>query len=199
MSPRGLSLRALKLPRGSVRELTCEFGPGVHVIVGPNGIGKTSLLECIAGVLPPAAGTVQFDGRDITSGSARVVLAPNAPPPIPWIRAGLLLEFVVSLYPATRRDTVYVRGVLERFGLTLVMDSRLGTLSAGTARKLLLAAALIAAPPVMLFDEPTNEIDAQSIGGFRDLVAESAAQRVVLITTHHAGDLESLRPSIFPV
>ena len=194
-----LSLRELKLPRGSVRVLTQDFGPGVHVIVGPNGIGKTSLLECIAGALPPAAGAVRFEGRDITGGSARVVLAPNAPPPLPWIRAGLLLEFIVSLYPATRRDTAYARDVLERFGLALVIDSQLGTLSAGTARKLLLAAALIAAPPVLLFDEPTNEIDAPSIAAFRELVAEAAAQRVVLITTHHAGDLESLRPAIFPL
>jgi ABC-2 type transport system ATP-binding protein len=196
MNSRLLSLRGLKVPRGAVRELTHEFGAGVHVIVGPNGIGKTSLLECIAGTLPPAAGAVLLEGREITGGSARVVLAPNAPPPIPWIRAGLLLEFIVSLYPATRRESAYAADVLGRFGLGLVLDSQLGTLSAGTARKLLLAAALIAAPPVLLFDEPTNEIDAASIEAFRQLVAEAAAQRVVLITTHHAGDLESLQPTL---
>jgi ABC-2 type transport system ATP-binding protein len=199
MNSRLLSLRNLKVPRGAIRELTHDFGAGVHVIVGPNGIGKTSLLECIAGTLPPAAGAVLLEGREITGGSARVVLAPNAPPPIPWIRAGLLLEFIVSLYPATRRDKAYAADVLGRFGLQLVLDSQLGTLSAGTARKLLLAAALIAAPPVLLFDEPTNEIDATSIAAFRELVAEAAAQRIVLITTHHAGDLETLRPAIFPL
>jgi ABC-type multidrug transport system ATPase subunit len=69
-------------------------------------------------------------------------------------------------------------------------------LSAGTARKVLLAATLIAAPPVLLFDEPTNDIDAASIAAFLGLVAEAATQRVVIMTTHHGGDLGSLAPVI---
>jgi ABC-type multidrug transport system ATPase subunit len=69
-------------------------------------------------------------------------------------------------------------------------------LSAGTARKLLLAAALIAAPPVLLFDEPTNDIDAPSSAAFLARVGEAARTRVVLITTHHRADLQSLGPRV---
>ena len=61
---------------------------------------------------------------------------------------------------------------------------------------MLLAATLIAAPPVLLFDEPTNDIDAASIAAFLGLVAEAATQRVVIMTTHHGGDLGSLAPVI---
>ena len=48
----------------------------------------------------------------------------------------------------------------------------------------------------MLFDEPTNEIDAASIDAFRAMIAPIATRHVVLVTTHHAGDLMSLAPSV---
>ena len=124
------------------------------------------------------------------------LMAPNTPPEIPWIRSGMLLDFILSLYPRSRRDGAYRSRVLERLGIDGFLDAPLGTLSAGTARKLLLAAALVAAPPVMLFDEPTNDIDATSSSAFIDFVAEIAARHVVLITTHHTADLAAVRPRI---
>ena len=194
-----LSLRELVLSRGAIAALTVDFEPGVHLIVGPNGIGKTSLLNSIAGTLPPRSGTVLLDGEPLAAHSASVVLAPNAPPDIPWIRARLLFDFVVSLYPASRATPDEGEAILERLNLLAIMEAPLGTLSAGTARKLMLAAALAARPPILLFDEPTNEVDAASIDAFRALVAplvSIAPRHVVLITTHHAGDLMSLSPSV---
>ena len=191
-----LSLRELVLPRGSIDSLTIDFGPGVHLIVGPNGVGKTSLLNTIAGTLPARTGGVFLDDQPMISRSAAVVLAPNVPPDIPWIRARLLFDFVVSLYPASRAPADEAQSILDRLNLTDFMEQPLGTLSAGTARKLLLAAALLARPPVMLFDEPTNEVDAASIDAFRALITPIAARHVVLVTTHHAGDLLSLAPSV---
>jgi ABC-type multidrug transport system ATPase subunit len=191
-----LVLEGVSLPRGKVQNLDATFAAGVHLVVGPNGVGKTSLLNAIAGALPLSAGSIQIDGERLESGSGKVVLAPNAPPEIPWIRAGLLLDFIVSLYPATRRDARTVADILARFGLTGFLDAPLGTLSAGSARKLLLTAALAAAPAVMLFDEPTNEIDAASVAVLLELLADAARERVVLITTHHAGDLATLAPTV---
>jgi ABC-type multidrug transport system ATPase subunit len=179
-----------------VQGLSAAFPAGVHLIVGPNGVGKTSLLNAIAGTLPLSAGRMQIDGAALTSGSRDVILAPNAPPEIPWIRAGLLLDFIVSLYPATRRSPAAAAVIVERLGISRFLDSPLGTLSAGSARKLMLASALIAAPRVMLFDEPTNETDAASIAAFVDMAGEIATRSIVIITTHHAKDLESLAPSV---
>jgi ABC-type multidrug transport system ATPase subunit len=191
-----LQLEAVTLPRGTLRPLTTAFGPGVHLIVGPNGIGKTSLLNGIAGSLPLLSGTLKLSGATLDHRRALVVLAPNAPPEIPWIRSGMLLDFILSLYPRSRRDPAYRGRVLERLGIGGFLDAPLGTLSAGTARKLLLAAALVAAPPVLLFDEPTNDIDAASSGAFIELVGEIAARHVVLITTHHTADLAALQPRV---
>jgi ABC-2 type transport system ATP-binding protein len=191
-----LRLDAITLPRGTLQPLTAEFDRGVHLIVGPNGIGKTSLLNGIAGSLPLVSGTFQYAGMPLDHRAGQVVLAPNMPPEIPWIRSGMLFDFIVSLYPRSRRDAAYRTRVFETLGVGGFLDAPLGTLSAGTARKLLLAAALVAAPPVMLFDEPTNDIDAASSGAFIGFVAEIAARHVVLITTHHTADLTALQPRI---
>jgi ABC-2 type transport system ATP-binding protein len=191
-----LTLRELVLPRGSIDSLTMDFHPGVHLIVGPNGVGKTSLLNTIAGTLPAKSGAVFLDDQPMTSRSAAVVLAPNVPPDIPWIRAGLLFDFVVSLYPASRAPADEAEAILGRLNLLDFMNQPLGTLSAGTARKLLLAAAMVARPQVLLFDEPTNEIDAASIDAFRTMIAAIATRHVVLVTTHHAGDLMSLASGV---
>ena len=191
-----LTLHSVKLPRGTLGQLTLKFDTGVHVLTGPNGIGKTSLLNAIAGSLPLVAGRIGYAGQPLDHGRALVVLAPNSPPEIPWIRSGLLLDFITSLYPRSRRDAAYADSVKQGFGLGPYLDAPLGTLSAGTARKVLLAATLIAAPPVLLLDEPTNDIDAASIAAFLGLVAEAATQRVVIMTTHHGGDLGSLAPVI---
>ncbi len=194
MNDTRLVLHSVRLPRGTLGTLDLEFAPGVHVITGPNGVGKTSLLNAIAGSLPLAAGEIRYAGAPLDRGAAQVVLAPNMPPEIPWIRSGLLLEFMISLYPASRRDAATAADILGQLGVTPFLDAPLGTLSAGTARKLLLAAALIAAPPVMLFDEPTNDIDAVSSAAFLARIGEIAARSVVLITSHHSADLQSLRP-----
>jgi ABC-type multidrug transport system ATPase subunit len=192
-----LQLDAVILPRGTLGALTLEFAPGVHVIAGPNGIGKTSLLSAIAGSLPIVSGAIRFAGGLLEHENAQVVFAPNTPPDIPWIRSGLLLEFIGSLYPRTRRDAATAAVILDEFGVTPFLNAPLGTLSAGTARKLLLAAALIAAPPVMLFDEPTNDIDARSSAAFISRIGAAAANHVVLITTHHTADLMSLGPRVW--
>jgi len=194
-----LRLDRVLLPRGTLGELNLDFGAGVHLLTGPNGIGKTSLLLALAGSLPLKSGRILYSGKPLEHRDANVVLAPNAPPEMPWIRSGLLLDFITSLYPATRRDAAYASRVRASFGIDAFMDAPLGTLSAGTARKVLLAAALIAAPPVMLFDEPTNDIDAASIAAFIEWVREACAARVVIITTHHAGDLMTLSPAVHPL
>lgn len=191
-----LTLRQLNLPRGSIGEISAVFSPGLHLIVGPNGIGKSSLLSSIAGALPPKSGAILLNGEPLAGSSARVVLAPGTPPPLPWIRAGLLLDFVISLYAGTRRDDEFKRELLKQLGIEGFLSSNMGSLSAGTAKKILLSAALVAAPPVVLLDEPTNEIDAQSRSVVLQLLAESAKTRVVLVTSHHRAEFAALAPTV---
>lgn len=180
-----LRLHELTLPYGRVSELTRMFQPGVHLVVGPNGVGKTSLLRAIAGALPLKGGTIHLGDVPLGRRSDRVLLAPGVPPALPWLRAGLLIDFVVSLYPSSRRNPDYQAHVVRQLCLSDAMDAPMGTLSAGMAKKILLAATLIAAPMVMLFDEPINEIDAASCSALLSLLADYQSDRIMLVATHH--------------
>ncbi|WP_369931246.1 ATP-binding cassette domain-containing protein [Xanthomonas sp. NCPPB 2632] len=165
--------------------------PGLHLLVGPNGAGKTTLLNAIAGTIPCVSGAMRLDGRPLRHMQGEVALAPGTPPDIPWMRSGLLLDFVTSLYPATKRDDAYRDEVVGRLGINGLLDTPMGSLSAGSAKKVMLAATLMTAAKVMLFDEPINEIDAASMTQFLALLDAYKASRVVIVSTHH---LAQLRP-----
>lgn len=182
-----LRITHLTVPFGVVKELSCTFGPGLHLLVGPNGIGKTSLLRAIAGILPIAGGNIQLGKSQLYKHSGQVLYAESTPPAIPWLRAGLLLDFVLSLYPTSRRDLSYRKRVVRMLNLTDIMDAPIGSLSAGMAKKVLLAATLIASPRILLFDEPINELDAASRDALISLISEYACQRIIIVATH---DLE---------
>jgi ABC-2 type transport system ATP-binding protein len=179
-----------------VRQLSVILEPGLHLLVGPNGAGKTTLLNAIAGTIPFKSGVIRLDGQLLRHTRGDVVLAPGASPDIPWMRAGLLIDFVTSLYPATRRDDAYREEVLCRLGIEGVLETNLGSLSAGAAKKIMLAAALVAAPKVMLFDEPINEIDAASMAEFLELLASCRKDHVVLVSTHHLAQLSPMASSV---
>jgi ABC-type multidrug transport system ATPase subunit len=149
-------------------------------------VGKTSLLHSIAGSLKLTSGTILVNDRSIERGSNDTLLVPEFPPPIPWIRAEMLLEFILSLYPDSRKADCYKDVIVARLGLQPFLRMRLGTLSAGTAKKVLLAAALVAAPPILLFDEPTNEIDSDSASVFLNELTQLRNERIAIVTTHHA-------------
>ncbi|RAP58028.1 ATP-binding cassette domain-containing protein [Oleiagrimonas sp. MCCC 1A03011] len=191
-----LGLHELTLPFGQVRALTRTFGLGLHLVVGPNGIGKTSLLRAIAGALSPMTGVIRLGDVPMKRHSDRVLLAPGAPPAIPWLRAGMLIDFVTSLYPSSRRSLEYRTHVLEQLHLSHAVDAPLGTLSAGMSKKILLAATLIAAPLVMLFDEPINEIDAASRDVLLTLLADYQRDRIMLVSTHHVDPFREVAASM---
>lgn len=191
-----LTLEDIALPYGAVRRLSTALEPGLHLLVGPNGAGKTTLLNAIAGTIPLVSGTIRLDGRLLRHLQGEVILAPGTPPDIPWMRAGLLFDFITSLYPASRRDDAYREEVIGRLGLADVLNTNMGSLSAGSAKKIMLAATLVAAAKVMLFDEPINEIDAGSMAQFLELLALYRAGHVVIVSTHHLAQLSPMASSV---
>jgi len=190
-----LHLSDFSLIMGSVGRLSCVFEPGLHLIAGPNGVGKTTLLNTLAGSLPSRSGTAHLNDAALRQSTDQVILAPGTPPPIPWIRAGMLLDFILSLYPRTVRDETYRADVLRRLAIDDSLDVVFGALSAGTAKKFLLAATLIAAPPLMLFDEPLNEIDAASATQLMEMLADYRKEHIMLVTTHQLTKLTPLATS----
>lgn len=163
-----------------------DFTTGTHALRGPNGIGKSTLLRVLAGVTAADAGTIWIAGErmegDGQAAKARLAYAPDECPAYPFMTGRELLDLVAwakrcAVSPA-------VLDIVERFGLGRHLGTRCGAMSLGTQKKLMLAAAWIGDPAVLLFDEPSNGLDAGARAVLVDLLRTGSDRTVALLSTH---------------
>lgn len=177
--------------RWAVRELHATIQPGEVVgFLGPNGAGKTTTIKMIAGLLVPSTGVVRVAGHDVVNAphEAKKSLAylPDRPYVPERLSARELLEYIAGLY-GLGDEIVASKGLqeLERFGLAGREDELLGSYSHGMRQRVLLAAAMMRRPQVMLVDEPMVGLDPQGARLVRRVLREAADQgAVVLMSTH---------------
>ncbi len=158
-------------------------------LLGRNGVGKTTLLKCLMGVLPVARGRVLFEGRDISrlAPHARARLGIAYVPQGREIFARLTVEENLLMGMATRRGRGAAGIDAERFRLFPVLKEMLqrrgGDLSGGQQQQLAIARALLARPRLIILDEPTEGIQPsviKDIGRVIGLLRERGDMGIVL-------------------
>ena len=172
--------------RTVLHERTGRFAPGAYALRGPNGIGKSTLLRVLAGVDDADDGDIVIDGHSLraqpAAAKARLSYAPDECPVYPFVTGRELLEFVAWAKRCAVPDDVL--DIVARFGLARHLDTRCGAMSLGTQKKLMLAAAWIGDPAVLLLDEPSNGLDADARTVLVALLAARRATSVVFMSTH---------------
>jgi ABC-type multidrug transport system ATPase subunit len=189
---RGLKVSSLSKRFGRFQALDdvgFELRPGeVLGLIGPNGAGKTTLFECVAGILPCDSGLVQVDGREISE-SDRTSLLFYLPDGIaPWSSQSVqwILDFTVGFFGG--RTEVREEAV-ERLGLTRLLHQRLGTLSKGERKRVLLAIGLMTPQPVLLADEPFDGLDLRQTREVASMLRTHAAGgRTLFLSIHQISD-----------
>jgi ABC-2 type transport system ATP-binding protein len=153
----------------------------VTAVVGGDGAGKTTLLRCLAGALAPGSGRV----RRPAARQVGYLSASSGTYPDLTVRENLDFRAAAYGVPAGRARERSA-DLLERAGLAGVRDRLAGQLSGGMRQKLGVIAAMIAAPRLLVLDEPTTGIDPVSRSGLWWLIARAAAGgcAVVLTTTY---------------
>jgi ABC-type multidrug transport system fused ATPase/permease subunit len=184
-----LELRELRLARGTCGPLSLRVEPGaVAVIVGPTGVGKTTLLRTLLGLDSARSGEIRYDGR-------RIDAAPAGPGsrPFAWVAQDApLLADTLSANVALGEHSADPGAVLSRLGAARLVDqlrgARLGgggrQVSGGERQWIALARAVASGQPVLLLDEPTSSLDADSQSVVLAAIARLRGERTVLLVTH---------------
>ena len=197
-----ISVTGLVKSYGSVRALDgidLEAAPGTVLgVLGPNGAGKTTAVRILTTLLVPDGGSARVAGLDVvedaTALRARIGLAGQYAAVDDNLTGVENLVMVGRLYGESRRAArTRARELLDGFALAEAGDRVAKTYSGGMRRRLDLAAALVARPPVLFLDEPTTGLDPRSRidlwGTIEDLVAEGTT---VLLTTQYLDEADRL-------
>ena len=186
-----------KARRKVLNDITLELGEGhIHGLLGCNGIGKTTLLKLICGIMRPSSGSVRVDGFDPMTRKpemfAELMIIPE--------------EFELPNYSLERYATImqpfyprFDRDAMRYYATELKVNTKdkLHSMSMGQRKKAYIAFALACNVRTLLMDEPTNGLDIPSKTVFRRLLASYVDEnRMVVISTHQVADVESLLDNI---
>ena len=177
-------------------DLSVEAGE-VVCLLGPNGVGKTTLVENLLGSLTPTSGTVRVLGTDPRRAGAdfwaRIGLVQQNWTDHPKWRVKDQLEWIRSVQLTAASRVIGVDEVLDAVGLADKADFRLSRLSGGQRRTVDFAAALMAAPELLVLDEPTTGLDPVSKARLHDLIlARVDEDATIVMTTHDLAEAERL-------
>ncbi len=163
-------------------------------LLGPNGSGKSTLLRVLAGLATPLTGSVTVLDQAAGTRAARR-LTGYVPETMQWPAALTVNDVLIELAAmATMRDIVgRVDRVAELLGLSDLLGRRLGSLSLGQSRRVVIAQALLDDPPVLLLDEPFGALDSLVLHRLRaDLGLRLTAGAGIVLASHRVDDLARL-------
>jgi ABC-2 type transport system ATP-binding protein len=162
----------------------------IYGFLGPNGAGKTTTIRILAGLSLPSSGEVRIDGIDITSDGLRAKAMTGYIPDRPYLYEKLtgreLLQFVANLYRKEWPDCeARALDLLRYFDIADWIDARIENLSHGMKQKLVIVAALVHDPALLVIDEPMVGLDALAQKQVKLLLRRLAGeQKTIFMTTH---------------
>jgi ABC-2 type transport system ATP-binding protein len=170
----------------------------VFGLLGPNGSGKTTTINCLTGLLKPTKGKVSVGGFDIqTDGrKAREIMgvSPQETAVYPYLTGRENVELFGTLCSVTKTSLEgRVDYVLEKVGLMDDADRRVSRYSGGMKRRVSIAMAVVTDPKIVLLDEPTVGMDPQARRAVWDFVLEMRDKgKTIVLTTHYMEEAEEL-------
>lgn len=197
-----LQIRGLSLTYGSryraLDQVTLDISSGMFGLLGPNGPGKSSLLNSIAGLIIPQQGEIIFNGIDIIRQpefiKKQLGFLPQDFGVYPKVTAYELLNHLAILKGVTeiKARNNQILNLLEQVNLSNDKDKQVATFSGGMRQRFGIAQALLGNPQIIIVDEPTAGLDPEERQRFYFLLNEIAAEVIVILSTHLVEDVQQL-------
>lgn len=177
--------------KSAVRDLSLEITPGlIHCFLGPNGAGKTTTIKTIMGLRLPTRGDIRVNGVSIHSDDIHDVrrsigYLADEPMLYEYLTGREYLHFIGELYGVGDDLEATIAEGLERFGMTAEADILIQKYSLGMKKKIAVLATLIHDPDMLIYDEPTGNLDALAARQVKEIMLEYRDRgRLVFFTTH---------------
>jgi len=175
----------------AVNRLNLEVAAGeIYGFIGPNGAGKTTTIRMMGGIIEPTDGKILIGGIDVSRnpvGAKKIIgFVPDRPFLYEKLTGMEFLKFIADLYRVDLR--VFSRRapeLLERFALWQWKDEIVEAYSHGMKQRLIIAAALLHDPRVMVIDEPMVGLDPEAVRMVRDILKGLARQNVTIFVSTH--------------
>jgi ABC-2 type transport system ATP-binding protein len=201
LEARGLTKYYSAIP--AIRDLSFKLAPGgVLGLLGPNGSGKTTTVSILTGLLEPSGGSVLLNGADVRDGlleyKAQIGYVPEEAVLYSYLTGPEYLSLIGRLRGLDDR-TIRRRtdGFLRLFGLQDDVHAQLSAYSKGMRQKILIAAALLHDPQIIVLDEPNSGLDVTTTLVLRSLVQTLAGEgRMVIYSSHVLELLEQVATDV---
>jgi iron complex transport system ATP-binding protein len=170
-------------------------GPGLYCIIGPNGVGKSTLIKCINKLLKPQSGRVLLDGEDVAGLTNKQVAEKIGYVPVTSSDAFSMTVFETVLigrsnkhkWRTSKEDIVKVHQILKALDMERFSERSFSELSAGQHQKIALARGLVQETEILLLDEPTSNLDIKHQLFVTELLREIAYRNgcMIIMISHN--------------
>lgn len=181
--------------------LSVRFETGVYGLLGANGAGKSTMLNLITDNVPRTEGQILYNGQEILSLKRsyfkKIGYTPQLQGMYEDFTARDFLHYIGSLKGMKSKECK--KQTEEFLDLVVLSDDahhRLGSFSGGMRQRVLLAAAMLDNPEILILDEPTAGLDPTQRIRLRDYIASISSERTVLLATHVISDIETIAKKV---
>ncbi|WP_157796305.1 ABC transporter ATP-binding protein [Bacillus xiapuensis] len=176
------------------------YGGEICALIGPNGVGKTTLLKCLLGLVFPDQGSIKVNGKLLSESSRAEILK----------QIGTVFSFPSSISSMTisqlfnehfhylqLEEPGSYQEILKKLDLEVPLTTKIGKLSLGMKQRLQLAMALSHQPNILILDEPFNGLDVDGINLIKKVLTDLKKKGIsILITSHSLSELEDFASSV---
>ncbi len=184
-----------------LKDFSLELQTGILGLLGPNGAGKSTLMRMLATITQPTSGSIELDGQDVIKNPDAVRKILGYLPQDFGVYANLnaveFLEYIGAVKGLSGSNLRQrIDALLDEVNLTYAKKKPIGTYSGGMRQRVGIAQALLNDPKFLIFDEPTVGLDPEERVRFRNLLADLAGDRIIILSSHIVSDIETIATDI---